>query len=284
LIISGDIMVKRSNGLLFSLFLIAFVVIMQPVSGQAFSQPQLPHTFWGKVLIGDTPAGMGLEVEAVGPGVISGIDGNPVTSMAGGVYGLTGMSSQQLLVQGDIEPGTPLEFFVGGVRAEVYPVATGGPWMENYSYTPGDITELNLRIAAQPSVGETREPTPVQTRLPAEAVSGYTGTLPQPGVVEPIQPGDESSGAQPAIQSTNAGVTPVGTSSPGASVTTVNTPSLPPGSKSMTTGSSPLLLFGIIAIVVIILAMLFYAMKRKEPEGETEKEKAEEKTEVQERK
>jgi hypothetical protein len=68
---------------------------------------------------------------------------------------------------------------MSGVKAEVYPVATNGPWKENYSYFPGEITELNLRIAGQQSVGQTREPTPVQTRLPASAVEAF---LPEPGI------------------------------------------------------------------------------------------------------
>jgi hypothetical protein len=277
-------MVKRSSNLLFLAYIVPFIVLLLVASaaGQT-SSPELPQAFVGTVFINDTPADQGLVVEAVGPGVLSGIPGNPVTTMAGGVYGTMGISSQKLIVQGDIEPGTPLDFFVSGIPAEVYPVATGGPWKENYSYIPGEITELNLRIASQPSVAQTREPTPVQTRLPAESVSGYTGTLPQPEVIETIQPGSESTGAQPAVQPTNAGATPVETSSPVAESTTANIPSVPSGSPSLPTGSSPLLIFGGIVVVVIILAGLVYGMKRKRPEEEREAEKVEEKTVVKEK-
>jgi hypothetical protein len=275
-------MVIRYSTLLFT-FLIVLVVILQPVSGQEAFKPQLPHAFWGRILIGESSGPMGLEVEAVGPGVISGIEGNPVTSMAGGVYGQIGMSSQKLLVQGNIEPGTPLEFFVGGVKAEVYPVATGGPWKENYSYIPGDLTELNLRIATQPSTGETRVPTPVQTRLPAEAVSGYTGTLPQPGVIETVQPGTESTGGQPAPITPDAGATPVGTSPPVAATTTRNGPLYPSGNQSLPTSSSPVLLIGVIVIVLIILASLLYATKKRKAETAEEKDESGEKTVVKEK-
>ncbi len=278
-------MVKRSSNLLFLACITPFIVLLLVASaaGQT-SSPELPQAFVGTVFINDTPADQGLVVEAVGPGVLSGISGNPVRTMAGGVYGTTiGISSQKLIVQGDIEPGTPVVFFVGGLPAEVYPVAAGGPWRENYSYIPGEITELNLRIASQPSVEQTREPTPVQTRLPPEAVSEFTGTLPQPGVVETIQPGAESTGAQPAVQPTTAGVTPVETSSPAAESTTANIPSIPSESPSQPAGSSPLLLFGGIVVVIIILAGIIYEMKRRRPEEKKDVEKAEEKTEVKEK-
>jgi hypothetical protein len=275
-------MVKRSSNLLFLACTVPFIVLLLVASaaGQT-SSPQLPQAFVGKVFINDTPADQGLVVEVVGPGVLSGISGNPVTTLAGGVYGITGVSSQKLIVQGDIEPGTPLEFFVNGVAAEVYPVVAGGPWRENYTYLPGEVTELNLRIASLPVVGQTREPTPIQTRLPAEAVSGYTGTLPQPEVIETIQPGEEITEAQPSVQPINTGATPVETSSPAAKSTTANIPSVPSENPSPPTGSSPLLLFGGIVVIVIILAGLFYGAKRRKQKEKVEK--VEEKTEVKEK-
>jgi hypothetical protein len=277
-------MVKRSSNLLFIACTVPFIVLLLvgSAAGQT-SSPQLPHTFYGKILIGEASAGQGLVVEAVGPGVLSGIPGNPVTTMTGGIYGIMGSSSQKLIVQGDIEPGTPLEFFVGGVPAEVYPVATGGPWKENYSYIPGDLTELNLRIASQPSTGETRVPTPVQTRLPAEAVSGYTGTLPQPGVIETVQPGTESIGGQPAPMTPDAGSTPIGTSPPVAATTTGNGPLYPSGNQSLPTSSSPVLLIGVIVIVLIILASLLYATKKRKADTAEEKDESGEKTVVKEK-
>jgi hypothetical protein len=269
-------MVKRSSSVLLIASLIALVVCLQPVFGQTSSGPQLPHEFWGEVLIGDSPAGIGLEVEAVGPGVISGINGNPVLTMAGGVYGEPGLSSQILIVQGDIEPGTPIEFFVGGTRAEVYPVSTNGPWKTNYSYIPGDVTELNLRIAAQPSSGQTREPTPVQTRLPASAVQGF---LPAPSVISTVQPGIESTGNQPAVQPT-VPVQPAGTAT-SESQGTVTIPEEHPtavtGEQSLPGGISTTMLFaGIVVIVVIILGGSYYAMSRKKSGKEVKEEGKEE--------
>jgi hypothetical protein len=284
-------MVKRSSCLLFFVFFIALVFLLQPVAGQTASQPQLPQTFWGKVLIGDDPAGTGLEVEAVGPGVYSRevemegktipVEGNPVVTMAGGVYGEPGLS-QKLLVQGDIEPGTPLEFYVGGIRAEVFPVATNGPWKTNYSYIPGEDTELDLRIAAQPSTSQTREPTPVQTRLPASAVQGF---LPEPSVITTVQPGMEGTENLPAVQPTMVTIQPGDTVEPGSQGTVVG----PQETQTVYTGEEPLpgginttLLFGgILIIVVVILGGVYYAISRKKAGGQDEKGKDEEKQEDQ---
>ena len=54
--------------------------------------PQLPQGFYGKVEAGSSPVGPGLIVEAVGPGVSSKMDGNPVTTLADGSYGVLNYS------------------------------------------------------------------------------------------------------------------------------------------------------------------------------------------------
>jgi hypothetical protein len=260
---------KRSLYFLLFSCLVVFFVCLQPVSGQPSSGPSLPHEFYGKVFIGNIPAGMGLEVEAVGPGVYSlsvemdgrviAIEGNPVTTMTEGVYGEPAMSSQKLLVQGDIEPGTPLEFYVGGVKAEVYPVLTGGPWKENYSYLPGEITELDLRIEGQPALGQTREPTPVQTRLPASAVEAF---LPEPGLATG-RPSSVSTMSPPA--GNNPPGTPGGTPVQG-------TPPVPTGGQSIKGISGTPLLFGIVILLVLVIVGGVYVMMRKRAGGKEEEE------------
>jgi preprotein translocase subunit SecG len=278
-------MLKRTSYLLFTVFLITLVVVLQPAAGQASSQPQLPHTFWGKVFIGESPAGMGLEVIAVGPGVTSGVEGNPVTTLSGGVYGEAGMSSQKLLIQGDIEPGTPLEFFVGGVRAEVFPVSTNGPWKPNFSYIPGEDTELNIRIAAQVSSIQTRDPTPVQTRLPASAVQGF---LPEPGMIATIQPGVDGTGKQPAVQPSSVLAQPPGTVSSGSQAPVTLPGENPPantGNGSLPGGiSGTMLLAGIFVIVVIVLGGLYFAMNKKKAGEEGKENNQEKKEELEEKK
>jgi hypothetical protein len=264
---------KRSGYLLLLSCLIAFFVCLQPVSGQAHG-PALPHEFFGKVFVGDSPAPMGVEVEAVGPGVYSlqvelegrmiTVKGNPVATQSGGVYGGSGMSEQKLIVQGDIEPGTPLEFYIGGVKAAVYPVSMNGPWKENYSYYPGEITELNLRIAGQPLVGQTREPTPVQTRLPASAVEAF---LPEPGIAT----------GRPVMGSP---VNPPAEDNPLETVT--GTPvqgdhTVPPGSPSLpgSSGNTPVLMAVLVIVILFIIGGAVYLGTKNRSGPETEEESVE---------
>lgn len=258
--------------------LVVFFLLLgiQAVSGQA-SQPQLPHTFWGTVYIGETPAAQGVEVIAVGPGVISGVPGNPVKTLSGGVYGETGMSSQKLLVQGDIEPGTPVEFYVGGVRADINPASTPGVWKTNYSYLPGEDTQANLRIAVQVSTSQTREPTPTQTRLPSSAVEAF---LPKTtATYQPVsQPTGTGTAAVTAIttgttraSTTSVGVTAVPSSPAGPSGTNV-----PAGTDLSGSG----LVIGIVIVILIIIVVAAYAFMRKKGQGGTapdEKQQEEEK-------
>lgn len=198
----GDSMKQRNSTISFVILgLVVLAMVIIPASAQSSSAaPQLPQEFYGSVEVNGSPVAPDLSVEATGPGVVSGISGNPIMTSSGS-YGTPGPVGLKLLVQGDIEAGTPIEFYVGGVKAEVFPVATSGPWLEAYPYLPGEVTELNLRIVAQPSVGETREPTPVQTRIPSgqvPTVPGYIGpALPQPEVVTTYQPGEAPADSQP---------------------------------------------------------------------------------------
>jgi hypothetical protein len=162
--VCGDIM--KPNKICPALVVLALSLIVLlgiPAVTADEAAPQLPQGFYGIVEAGSSPVGPGLIVEAVGPGVSSKMEGNPVTTLADGSYGVLNYSSQKLIVQGDIATGTPLTFYVGAIQAEVYDVAAGGPWHTTYSFQPGEITELNLRIASMPAAGQTRVPTPVQT-------------------------------------------------------------------------------------------------------------------------
>jgi hypothetical protein len=173
--------------------------------------PQLPQGFYGMVEAGTSPVGPGLIVEAVGPGVSSKMEGNPVTTLADGSYGALNFTSQKLIVQGDIATGTSITFYVGAIQAEVYDVAAGGGWNTTYSFQPGEITELNLRIASMPAAGQTREPTPVQTivasstvaassTIAASSTSAGPSTTASGGSVLPQVP--DSSGLQPTAEVT----------------------------------------------------------------------------------
>ena len=196
------------------------VLLGIPVVTADEAAPQLPQGFYGKVEAGSSPVGPGLIVEAVGPGVSSKMEGNPVTTLADGSYGALNFTSQKLIVQGDIATGTSITFYVGAIQAEVYDVAAGGPWNTTYSFQPGEITELNLRIASMPAAGQTREPTPVQTivassTVAASSTSAGSSTTASGGSVLPQVP--DSSGLQPTAEVTqqSSGGSSAGTAQPG---------------------------------------------------------------------
>lgn len=110
-------------------------------------QPQLPHSFFGTIITagGPVPAGVPIEVQA--EGVTTGIPGNPIYSLAGG-YGSADPLTPRLEVQGTLTPGTPLTFYVGGIQADVKQAGSSREWENTYPFSPGAVTELNLRVTA----------------------------------------------------------------------------------------------------------------------------------------
>ena len=105
----------------------------------------LPHAFYGNVTISGTPAANGTVVVARGEGVLTGIEGNPITVTEAGKYGGPD-GSDPLVVQGDITDGTSLTFYVNNVTAQCYDVQAGGEWLDSYPFKSGDCTELNLLV------------------------------------------------------------------------------------------------------------------------------------------
>lgn len=113
------------------------------------AQPLLPHAFYGSVTINGTPAAKGTVVEARGEGVLTGIEGNPITVTEAGKYGGPD-GSAPLVVQGDITDGTNLTFYVNNVIAQCYDVQAGGEWLDSYPFKSGNITVLNLKVGKAP--------------------------------------------------------------------------------------------------------------------------------------
>lgn len=257
----------------FSILLIsiAFLVIVPVIAADSPAMPQLPHTFYGKVMVGDTPGGQGLIVEVVGPGVRSNIPFNPVTTMSGGYYGVEGATNQRLVVQGTLSQGTPLDFYIGGLHADVYDVAAGGPWKENYTYEPGGYTELTLRITSSPSPGQTREPTPVQTPL-ASSTSALGGPLlPQLPESSGQLPANEGSSPSPADSgqsgTTGQGENPAaGSSVSGSQDNTGGTVALP------VSGNLTILIAAGIALLLIVAGGAYYFAGKKKSESEKTEE------------
>lgn len=264
----------------------AFLVIVPGVADDSVAQPQLPHAFYGTVEVANSPAGQGLVVEAVGAGVRSNIAGNPVTTLSDGTYGSVNFSSQKLMVQGNIETGAPLEFYVGGILAEVYDVVKGGSWATSYPYSPGELTELNLRIASQPAAGQTREPTPVQTvASSAEGTASTVSSGPVSG--GPLLPQlPESQGQLPASEGSPQA--PAGSGQPGTTGQGENPGAGSPesgsqgstgGTETLTgSGSMTLLIaIGIVLLLVVAGGAYYYTSQKKGESGKTEEpEKKEE--------
>ena len=110
--------------------------------------PPPPHVFYGSAEVNGQPAPVGAMVEARGAGVKTGIPGNPVVVTVAGQYGWSAQGCYPLMVQGEVEDGTPIEFFIDGVKAEC--AVPGGPWQSSYPYQAGMFTELNLRVGESP--------------------------------------------------------------------------------------------------------------------------------------
>jgi len=130
---------KRIVSLLVGLLLVGFSTI--PALADV---PALPHAFYGTVLINGEDARVGTQVEARGTGVITGIEGNPITVTEAGKYGGPGGLDPKLVVQGDIEEEATvtLTFYVNDV-------STG----QTAEWHSGEVTELPLSvtIAAPPA-------------------------------------------------------------------------------------------------------------------------------------
>jgi len=142
------------------------------LAGPALAQegpPPTPHSFYGAVTIAGSPAPAGTEVEARGAGVMTGVEGNPITTTVEGQYGSSSPLGPWLVVQGYIDEGTPIEFYVNGIRAQCYDVATG-TWSDTYPFHSGDLTELNLATEA-----------PAQYDLTVDSTAGGSVTTPGEG-------------------------------------------------------------------------------------------------------
>lgn len=130
------------------LLLIAGLVPAIAAAAPALDEPPLlPHAFYGAVQIIDLPAPVGVWIEARGPGVLTGVDGNPLIVSIAGHYGSKTLSEPRLVVQGDVAEDTPLAFYVNGIRAKVQ--RPNGEWQDTFPFESGALTELNLRTTTQ---------------------------------------------------------------------------------------------------------------------------------------
>lgn len=150
---------------------VAILAILAFPSVTAQEEPLLPHLFYGRAFVGDTPVPAGTPIEARGPGITTGIPGNPVFVGEDGRFGGPGSFEEKLMVSGNITANTPIYFTVGGARALCRAASLESPYSDSYSYTPSEQTEIVLLVEG--SAG--RETSTVSTGTPA--TSGAAGTL-----------------------------------------------------------------------------------------------------------
>lgn len=113
-----------------------------PVLGDDGGVPAMPHSFFGQVTVGEDPAPAGSNVSGTAPG-----GGGFIIVREPGIYATTGLT-QKLMIQGPIDEGAPISFFVDGVPAECREVSSPD-WQESYPFVPGGFTNLDLRSAGQ---------------------------------------------------------------------------------------------------------------------------------------
>jgi hypothetical protein len=136
-------------------------IICTSLVAVADGAPVLPNRFYGSVELNNMSAPVGTQITAVVTG-----GGGTYTTVYAGEYGSNLASEPKFYVDGDDVPeGAPISFYVNEIAAEVYPVATGGPWQATYPFHSDANVNLNIRaegvmytIAASAGTGGTISP------------------------------------------------------------------------------------------------------------------------------
>lgn len=169
---SMEVKQLRSKGIpgwgLIAVIMIAIVLAGLPVTA---ADPILPHIFYGNVTINTLPAPAGTEVTAESGGMVR----EDYTTSIEGFYGSTALSGNKFEVQGDIENGEVVTFYINGIPAEVNKAGTVGPWMSGYPFNSGAITNLDLSITG-PAYTISATAGPGGTIIPSGTVPVIEGT------------------------------------------------------------------------------------------------------------
>jgi hypothetical protein len=123
------------------------VFLFLVLAGSAVAQgnpPPVPQAFYGRVTIYGQPAPVGTVVEGRGEGVKVGIIANPITTTVASKYGGPTLREGKLGVQGWIETGAPILFYVNGERAQVS--GDGVTWGSSVAFNPGVVSQVHLRV------------------------------------------------------------------------------------------------------------------------------------------
>jgi len=131
---------------------IAIVMFLVMCATPVYAQVPLPNAFWGSVEINGSDAPAGTHVKATGDGVEVPLDFNPIITEEDGQYGGPAWNDPKLLVQGEIDPGTVIKFYVSR-DGETWVLAETEP--ATVYWDSGEITRVDLTadIAAPPVGG-----------------------------------------------------------------------------------------------------------------------------------
>jgi hypothetical protein len=156
------------------------LVLAMLLMGQAVAQdvPPLPHAFYGTLLIEGEDAPPGTVVTAEVDGQVRG----SIVSMYPGVYGSDadgnfGPGIEKLIVQGLIDDGTVIKFYVDSVEAD-----------QTHEFASGEVTLLILTVGggvtpmSTPTPTVTPEPTSPPTPTPGPSVASTPATEPTPTI------------------------------------------------------------------------------------------------------
>jgi hypothetical protein len=151
----------------------AFLLVL--AATPAAAQQELPHSFYGPVSINGVaaPVGAVISAQTTGGGAATGIVGNPLTTTTVGQYGGPNVVDPKLVVQGPIDAGEAILFYVNGAQAQVRVVGQT-TWLASFPWSSGALTNLELN-----ATGEEPSPTPTVTPSPTPTAT------PDPGCLDP---------------------------------------------------------------------------------------------------
>ncbi len=110
-------MVKMKRSLSIALVTLLLILVM-PASAAAQEVPQIPALYWGTVKIVSPTGEFNVPPGTIITTLVDGIERGSITVTEAGKYGGASGLNLKLTAQGDILQDSPVEFYVGGVKAD----------------------------------------------------------------------------------------------------------------------------------------------------------------------
>ena len=128
-------------------FLLSLLILFVQLSVFAQESPQLPHLFYGLAQVN----GLSLPVGSVIVAKVEGVEKGQITITETGKYGGSSATENKLIVQGDIEGGAEIQFFLNNIGANELALFESGK-IENKNFNwvfPAEI-EINQAVEDTP--------------------------------------------------------------------------------------------------------------------------------------